>query len=43
MTCVLFAHRDADHFAPKLRERFPALKVVTAPTCRGRGRLGEAT
>ena len=31
MTCVLFAHRDADYFVPKLRERFPALRILTAP------------
>lgn len=31
MTCVLFAHRDAEYFAPKLRERFPPLNVLTAP------------
>jgi hypothetical protein len=31
MTCVLFAHRDAEYFAPKLREKFPALRVLTAP------------
>jgi D-2-hydroxyacid dehydrogenase (NADP+) len=30
MTCVLFAHRDADYFAPKLRARFPTLSVLTA-------------
>jgi phosphoglycerate dehydrogenase-like enzyme len=30
MSCVLFAHRDADYFAPKLRERFPMLRVLTA-------------
>jgi phosphoglycerate dehydrogenase-like enzyme len=31
MTCVLFAHRDADYFAPKLRERFPTLTILTTP------------
>jgi phosphoglycerate dehydrogenase-like enzyme len=30
MSCVSFAHRDADYFAPKLRERFPVLRVLTA-------------
>ena len=30
MSCVLFAHRDADYFAPKLRERFPMLRILTA-------------
>ncbi len=30
MTRVLFAHRDFDYFAPKLRARFPALEVLTA-------------
>lgn len=43
MTCVLFAHRDADYFAPKLRERFPALTVLTAPDLPdAEDRLGEA-
>jgi len=31
MTCVLFAHRDAAYFVPKLRERFPVLKLLSAP------------
>ncbi len=31
MTCILFAHRDADYFAPRLRARFPALEIITAP------------
>jgi phosphoglycerate dehydrogenase-like enzyme len=31
MTCVLFPHRDADYFAPRLRERFPGLTILTAP------------
>jgi D-2-hydroxyacid dehydrogenase (NADP+) len=31
MTCVLFAHRDAAYFVPRLRERFPALSILTAP------------
>ena len=31
MACVLFAHRDADYFAPRLRERFPGLVILTAP------------
>jgi D-2-hydroxyacid dehydrogenase (NADP+) len=31
MICVLFAHRDAGYFAPKLRAEFPGLDVVTAP------------
>src|SRR5450759_1854264 len=30
MTCILFAHRDADFFAPRLRARFPVLNVLTA-------------
>ena len=30
MTCVLFAHRDADYFAPRLRAEFPTLNVLTA-------------
>jgi len=30
MTCVLFAHRDVDYFAPKLRASFPMLDVLTA-------------
>lgn len=30
MTCVLFAHRDADYFVPLLRARFPALNILTA-------------
>jgi len=30
MTCVLFAHRDADYFVPKLRAEFPMLNVLTA-------------
>jgi phosphoglycerate dehydrogenase-like enzyme len=43
MTCVLFAHRDADYFAPKLRERFPGLTVLTAPDLPdAEDRLGEA-
>lgn len=31
MTCILFAHRDAEYFAPKLKQTFPAVKVITAP------------
>ena len=31
MTRLVFAHRDAGYFAPKLRERFPALDIVTVP------------
>jgi D-2-hydroxyacid dehydrogenase (NADP+) len=31
MTCVLFAHRDAEYFAPKLKQAFPALDIITAP------------
>jgi len=31
MTCVLFAHRDADYFAPKLKQAFPAIEIITAP------------
>jgi phosphoglycerate dehydrogenase-like enzyme len=43
MTCVLFAHRDAEYFAPKLRERFPVLTVLTAPDLpESLGRFGEA-
>jgi len=30
MTCILFAHRDADYFVPLLRARFPTLNIVTA-------------
>ena len=30
MTCVLFAHRDVDYFAPKLRASFPTLNLLTA-------------
>lgn len=43
MTCVLFAHRDADFFAPKLRERFRGVTVLTAPDLPDADdRLGEA-
>jgi D-2-hydroxyacid dehydrogenase (NADP+) len=43
MTCVLFAHRDAEFFAPKLRSRFPQLTVLTAPDLPDADdRLGEA-
>lgn len=43
MTCVLFAHRDAEYFAPRLRQRFPALTVLTAPDLPdAEDRLGEA-
>jgi D-2-hydroxyacid dehydrogenase (NADP+) len=31
MTCILFAHRDAEYFAPKLKQTFPAVEVITAP------------
>jgi D-2-hydroxyacid dehydrogenase (NADP+) len=31
LTCVLFAHRDAGYFVPKLQARFPALRILTAP------------
>jgi phosphoglycerate dehydrogenase-like enzyme len=30
MTCVLFAHRDVDYFAPRLRAEFPKLNILTA-------------
>src|ERR1019366_703535 len=30
MTCVLFAQRDGDYFAPRLRAAFPMLNVLTA-------------
>ena len=30
MTCVLFAHRDVDYFAPRLRAEFPQLNLLTA-------------
>jgi phosphoglycerate dehydrogenase-like enzyme len=30
MTCVLFAHRDFDYFAPRLRAEFPHLDIITA-------------
>ena len=31
MTTLLFAHRDAEYFAPKLKQAFPALDIITAP------------
>ena len=31
MTCLLFAHRDAEYFAPQLKQAFPALDIITAP------------
>jgi D-2-hydroxyacid dehydrogenase (NADP+) len=31
MTRILFAHRDSGYFVPRLRERFPALDILTAP------------
>ncbi len=31
MTTLLFAHRDAEYFAPKLKQTFPALDIITAP------------
>ena len=31
MTTLLFAHRDAGYFAPKLKQTFPALDIITAP------------
>ncbi len=31
MTTILFAHRDAEYFAPKLKQSFPGIEVITAP------------
>lgn len=31
MTTLLFAHRDAEYFAPKLKQAFPEIDVITAP------------
>ena len=31
MTTLLFAHRDAEYFASKLKQTFPAVGVITAP------------
>ncbi len=31
MTTLLFAHRDADYFAPKIKQAFPSVQVITAP------------
>jgi len=43
MTCVLFAHRDFEFFVPRLHERFPDLKILTAMDLPGADdRLGEA-
>ena len=43
MTCVMFAHRDVDYFAPKLRAAFPMLNVLTAMDLpEGDDRIAEA-
>ena len=31
MTTLLFAHRDAEHFAPKIKQAFPSVTIITAP------------
>ncbi len=31
MITILFAHRDAEYFAPKLKQTFPSVEVITAP------------
>jgi len=43
MTCVLFAHRDFEYFVPRLHERFPGLKILTAMDLpEADDKLGEA-